>query len=289
MAWFALRPRSLTNKLTMLAACSGGIALALSCAAFVFNDIAMSHTRQAEELRETTEVLATASAESLQQANPRALRNILMAHHHRQQIHSVHVFDARGDLFGRFEREQGAGSNAIRPSFIGHRFTSDGFLEVCLPIRTVSEEVGSIHIRAMVRNMTSQITRYVSIAAGVAPATFLLTIVICRHLHRPVTAPIQGLTQSIKRVTDEMDFSIRLKRQSNDEIGDLFDEVNAVIRLLDRSDTLLRAQKGTQQESRVRPDVNELSDVKRRTIPGRIGSLKFIDREGRTEPVEQQT
>lgn len=118
MAWFALRPRSLADKLTMLTVYSRGIVLALACAAFVVNDIALMRSWKAQELRETAEMLAAASAEPLEHANPRALRDLLMFQNHREQIYSVHVFDNAGDLFAKFERDEAQGPPPTRPSFI---------------------------------------------------------------------------------------------------------------------------------------------------------------------------
>jgi methyl-accepting chemotaxis protein len=270
MAWFALRPRSLADKLTMLTVYSSGIVLALACAAFVVNDIALMRSWKAQEMRETVEMLAAASAEPLEHANPRALRDLLMFQNHREQIYSVHVFDNAGDLFAKFERDEAQGPPPTRPSFIGHQFNSSGVLDVCLPVRTATEEVGSIHLRATVGDLTNQITRYISIAAGVALVAFLLAILVCRQLQRTISVPILGLVQTIRRITDAGDFSLRVRRPSNDEIGDLYDEVNELLRRIGRFETTTpRATKNIrwasdQSGGTVPPQADELSQDRQR-------------------------
>jgi signal transduction histidine kinase len=272
MAWLALRPHSLTNKLTILTAFSSGVVLMLSCAAFVVNDVAMLRAWKAQELRETTEMLATASSEALSQSNPRPVRNLLLPFHHRQQIYAVYVFDARGDSFASFERVERAGAKVVRPSYTGHQFTSDGFLDVCLPVRAGTEEVGSIYMRATIGDLTNQITRYISIALGVMFASFLLAILICGQMQRFISSPILGLAQTIKRVTNEGDYSIRVRRPSDDEIGELYDAFNEMLVRIDTSDAALhRAHEelchaNNQLESRVQQRTEELSHANQQLI-----------------------
>ncbi len=267
-----LSRRAMTTKLTLLMALSSGIALLVSCAAFVVNDVALLRASKAQNIRGLAGFLATHSARPLQQRQQAPLEDTLTALRERPDIVAACVFDGDGRPLAAYHREAPAELPPVPPPYLGHHFTDDGFLDVALPVVAQGGAVGRVYLRATVGDLHGQIHRFISVAAGVMIASLGVAILIGWQLQRFITEPILNLALTIRRIKEEGDYSIRVKRPSDDEIGALYDEFNAMLLRIDLADAALQRaheelrEANNQLEQRVRERTDELSQANQQLI-----------------------
>lgn len=251
----------------MLLALSSGIALLLSCVGFVFNDISLLRKNKVNELTSVAEVLASNCTAALAFYQPAPAEELLNSLRKRHTVECAYLFDADGEVFARFHGTQATATAPQVPAEMGHSFTGDGFLTIAVPVFEADEQLGVIVLRATVSELRGQIYRYVGIAAAVTLASLLVAVLIGSRLQRFISDPLVTLATTIHRVKEDGDYSIRVERPSDDEIGELYDEFNALLSRIEFADAALhRAHEELREtnaglEERVHDRTEELSQA----------------------------
>ncbi len=251
----------------MLLALSSGIALLLSCIGFVVNDISLLRKNKVNELASVAQVLASNSTAALAFMQPGSAEGLLRSLHERHNVESAYLFDTNGEVFARYHTTDPSEGAPECPTAMGHSFSKDGFLTVSVPVVDAEEQLGVIVLRATVGELQGQIYRYIGIAAGVSLASLLVAVLIGSRLQRFISDPLVTLAATIHRVKDDGDYSIRVERPSDDEIGELYDEFNAMLARIEFADGALhRAHEdlrviNADLEGHVRDRTEELSQA----------------------------
>jgi PAS domain S-box-containing protein len=230
---------SITSKLTMLMALASGVALLLSCAAFVCNDISMMRQEKIHELSSVAEVLGWNSTAALAFFQQRPAEELLHSLKRRPEIEAAYLFDADRELFASFNRLTEPAAPPACPDFTGHAFLKDGFLDVVVPIVEDDEALGYIQLRTTIGDLQGQIHRYIAIATGVMMASLLVAVLIGSRLQRFISDPITNLARTIKHVKEDGDYSARVAKPADDEIGELYDEFNGMLERIEVADSAL--------------------------------------------------
>ncbi|MBI2478480.1 MAG: HAMP domain-containing protein [Planctomycetia bacterium] len=223
----------------MLLALSSGIALLLSCLGFVVNDISLLRKNKVDELTSVAQVLASNCTVALAFFQPAPAEELLHSLRKRQTIESACLFDENGEVFARYLGANAKAQAPDCPTEMGHSFSNDGFLTIAVPVVEAEETLGVIVLRATVSELQGQIYRYVGIAAAVTLASLLVAILIGSRLQRFISDPLVTLAATIHRVKEDGDYSLRVDRPSNDEIGELYDEFNAMLSRIQFADAAL--------------------------------------------------
>ena len=223
----------------MLLALSSCIALLLSCIGFVVNDISLLHTNKVNELTSVAQVLASNSTAALAFLQPAPAEELLNSLHERHGVECACLFDAEKNVFARYRAADSVATKLEYPATIGHSFSKDGFLTVAVPVEEAGEQLGVVVLRTTVDDLQGQIYHYLGIAAGVTLASLLVAILIGAKLQRFISDPLVKLAATIHRVKDEGDYSIRVEKPSDDEIGELYEEFNAMLSRIEFADEAL--------------------------------------------------
>ncbi len=249
----------------MLLALSSGIALIFSCIGFVFNDISLLRKNKVDALTSVAQVLASNSTAALAFLQQQSAEELLHSLHERHNVECAYLFDSGGEVFASYHEDPIDGQPLTCPAEMGHKFSGDGYLTVTVPVVDGEEQLGAIALRTTVSDLQGQIYRYIGIAAGVSLTSLLAAILIGVRLQRFVSDPLVQLARTIHRVKEDGDYSIRVERTSNDEIGDLYDEFNGMLSRIEFADAAVhRAHQELQNinaglEERVRERTEELS------------------------------
>lgn len=257
---------SITGKLTLMIAAASGIALLLCCAAFVYNDVAMLRRAKARELTSVAEVMASNSTAVLAFGVKEPAVELLESLNGRRDIISARLFDSERTLFASYATD---GSDDVEGSLppldhVGHRFSKHGVLEVVLPIADDGEHLGFIQLRATTGDLHGQIQAYIGIAAGVILTSLIVAIVLGARLQRFISDPLSRLAHVAHRVSESGDYSVRVDKPSNDEIGELYEEFNAMLGRIEHANAAVhRAHEELRDinaglEERVRERTDEL-------------------------------
>lgn len=91
------------------------------------------------------------------------------------------------------------------------------------------EIFGTIYIIATKRALTSQIINYLLFVLGLMVVIFAVAILISARLSKHLTQPILKLSETAEKISDKGDYSIRIEKVNDDEIGTLYDSFNHML------------------------------------------------------------
>jgi C4-dicarboxylate-specific signal transduction histidine kinase len=251
-----LGPLSLTTKLNLLLAIAAGVAFLVSCVAFVTNDVRMLRAAKIKHLLATAEALAVNSAEAVIQGDvdlaERSLAFLRPQHH----ITHAGIFDRQGQMIHHYSRAERP-MQALAPQPPGYYFLDDGSLAVYQPIVDGGQHVGTVFVHSTLEDLREELIHYVRIVALIAVASLSASVVMSSRLQRLVSAPIVGLTEAAQRISASGDYSTRVQKQADDEIGALYDQFNAMLQRIARNENELQSAQGA-LETRVQERTAQL-------------------------------
>ncbi len=268
---------SIKTKLNLLTFVVGGVALLLSAAAFVVNDVQMIRTSKEQQLSALAKVLGSNSTAALTFDDAAAAREILASLALQPAVKSACLFDAKGRVFATYaaadhDHDHGymvpdmvpdmlpaAGDLPAEPPAEGHCYQGN-HLDVVQAIAHDKTRVGTIFLRAGMDDLNAQLLRYVAIVAVVLPLSLAAAMGFSMRLQRTISGPVLKLARTAQQISAEGDYSIRVEKQTNDELGTLYDEFNTMLAQIQEGKLQLQAAHDL-LEARVETRTRELSEA----------------------------
>ncbi len=137
------------------------------------------------------------------------------------------LFDTAGKVFASAGRSGQAGV----PETVhrNHHEIRDGYLHYFHPVMEEDVEVGTLYLRVDTSGVNARIADHVRTLMSLMGVAFLASLALAYALHGPISRPIQALAAVVGRVTCEGDYSVRVSKTGEDEIGQLYDGFNAMM------------------------------------------------------------
>jgi two-component system NtrC family sensor kinase len=189
--------------------------------------------------------------------DPKVATELLSSLHLQPTISFACLYDTDGKLFASYGDDPGVAPKDIPHTAQGHAFI-DGHLDITKDIFQNGERIGSIHLRANMDDLKEKMKHNGRIFAIVMIIALSGSVLLSRRLQQSISGPILTLTAAAQQVSSSGDYSLRVKRQANDELGTLYDEFNSMLERTRRSEEELR-NAHDQLESRVQQRTRQLS------------------------------
>ena len=147
-----------------------------------------------------------------------------------------------------------------KSDFISH--WDDKFYHVFSSISHKDRILGTLYIRFSTETLDSKIREYLWVSFLILISAILLSIVISFTLARSITGPLMLLSQISKKISEDNDYSLRIQKQGNDEIGVLYDSFNLMMQQIQLHEeqinkTLLELKNSEERFSRISTSANE--------------------------------
>ena len=120
-----------------------------------------------------------------------------------------------------------------------HFFNADS-LVLQRPIVLHGETLGAVCLRSSMVTFNRRMVQYASISAIVLVAAGLVAFLISLRLQGVISEPILELSRAAREVAHQKNYSIRINRRSEDELGLLFDAFNEMLRQIQERDAALQ-------------------------------------------------
>jgi signal transduction histidine kinase len=237
------RDASIRSKLIALLVTVVFLVLLLSTMAFVVHDIRMFRASLQTHLETLAAVLADNSSASLELDNPEAAQKVLSALQREPSVVYAETIDGHGQTFARYPQEAAALPLPPEPGD-SEPFVADGFLHVFKPIKLLAllpgdPESGKLYLRASLEQLNRQLRRDLMIAAVVLAVCLTVAVLLAFFAQRLISRPIQRLVVAAKEISTSGNYAVRVVKQTDDEIGVLIDEFNAMLTQLQSRDQQL--------------------------------------------------
>ena len=249
---------SIKKKLTILTMLSVLTALVLACTAFVVNDYFLIRRNLEQHLTTLVEVLGENAIASIQFHDKESAEQLLSSLKLEPTVEGAVLYDPAGEVFAGFSR-----GNTSFISFSpgdGSAVSYQGnSIQVARRIEMNNEWIGTLYLQGDLSFIWRELKRYLFIGVVVVALSMLAAGILGSKLQRIISQPILELTQTAKRVIQNNDYSLRVVRYGNDELGELCIEFNSMMDKIVVSDSELR-EAHYDLEGRVEERTNQLTD-----------------------------
>jgi signal transduction histidine kinase/ActR/RegA family two-component response regulator len=256
----SLNSLSISTKLVLLGAVSGGVALLFCCLGFVAQDTVAFRNAKTKELRTQAEMLAFNSTAILTFRDANAGEQLLSSLRLQPSVDLACLYDDQGEILISYARE--SDHHRIPPpqgNAAGQRFTEDGHLELWQVVLDDGEVVGRLYLLANMDELHSQLWGYVRVSALMMFCSLAASVILSASLQRTISRPILALAEAARHVTQENDYSIRVESGSGAELGNLCQAFNRMLTQIETSKDALR-KANDQLEERVKQRTAELEE-----------------------------
>ena len=218
---------AIARKILIIALTTTLVALLAAGAALLYYDARVYRAQLIGDLAGQADIIARASAPAITFNDEKAARENLSLIRLRPSITAAVIYLPSGERFASYAD---ANAEAFVPGYrsgAGHQVVGR---EIVLwrPISEAGEVLGSIVLRGEYE-LRGRLANYIVILTAVLLASLLLAALLATRLQRVVTKPILELTAAAQRVIETRDFSQRVRRTSEDEIGVLVDSFNVML------------------------------------------------------------
>jgi len=251
---------SINHKLNLLVITAGGVALLLSCGAFVVNDYRILRASKVRQLSALATVLGSNSTAALTFDDPSTGAEILASLRMQPTVEFACLHNARGEVFAKYGYGPAAHHTPPPPGRSGYRFTKGGYLDVTHQIIQDEELIGTIYLHASMVDLREQLFQYVKIVAIVMGVSLSGSILLSRRMQRVISLPILRLADAAQQISRAGDYSIRVEREADDELGTLYDEFNEMLDQIQRAEKELQTAHD-ELELRVEQRTRQLSEA----------------------------
>ena len=218
---------TLRSKLIAVVLLTTVAALAVALAAMVAHDVRRYQQAWVADMRTQAELLGLTTAPALAFDDPKVARENLALLRLRPQVQAAAVYDARRRLFATYAVSKEESRIPDEVGIEGAVFAGSD-LVVFQRVVDKGEVLGTVYLRAR-HDVRERVIEYAGIALAVAAGATLLAFALLFRLQRIVTRPIAAISTVAREVVAQQDYSRRVQRQSDDEIGALVDAFNSMM------------------------------------------------------------
>lgn len=259
---------SIAQKMARSNFLASSLALVLATLAFLTYDLISFRRVTVETLSGYADMIAINTASALIFNDKEAATETLDSLRVRPDILQAVIYDSKGQQFAihRLDSPSIDLTTEHMPDKRGYWITN-GHLVVAHDINFRNQYLGMVYLEASLGEITHRALRYAGIGLSVILTSVLLSWLISRRLQRRITEPIFALTRVAERVSSEADYSARVEKSSDDEVGVLADAFNNMLGQIQLQNEALTRTRG-ELERRVVERTRELADevdVRRRT------------------------
>jgi signal transduction histidine kinase/CheY-like chemotaxis protein len=261
---------SLGAKLRVIVIYAAAVAVVIVSLLHVSGEAVAFRRNAAQNLLNLVAVVGDGAGSLLKSNNQKQARKLLGSLHTEPALRSATLYDAAGNVFVRLDFEADAAGTAIpatspEPSAARRvdpaypdtptiRYDGLTRVRVLVPVMLDGIQVGSLQGDGTFDQMLAllpEAAKYLGLGLLIAIAVaYLLSI----HLQRMISGPVHSLAEVARRVTQSSEsrrFSVRARKQAEDEFGTLVDGFNEMLSELERRDLNLRMYQN-ELEQRVR-------------------------------------
>ncbi len=242
------------NKLRIIILVTSGTVLLLASIAFAINESLNFRNNMVSELFVLADQIGiNSTAGLLFDDNKTANENIaaLKANTH---IIVAHIFSKTGAPFASYYREESP--NTFIAEFTVDKyyfdnkeakkivddgyFFHDDFVEIFKTItHKRGRKIGTVYIRSDLEAFDQHLLRAATIVVVILVVSLILAFFLASKLQHTITAPINNLLNVMQHISQYQDYTLRVTKISEDELGNLADEFNNMLNQIENRDSEL--------------------------------------------------
>ncbi|MFQ5483103.1 MAG: histidine kinase dimerization/phospho-acceptor domain-containing protein, partial [Nitrospinaceae bacterium] len=260
--WF-LKNLPLDQQFRRVIILTSSVAMVLAGLGIGIFDYRMAREFHVRELENLGKVLSSNIQTSLEFDDRKSARSILNSLQADERVMVAGLYDAQGELFSRYKKNPTDGDSLpMLPSAEGVYFEPGG-MALFQPVILDGIEIGTIYIWMDDSGTYRQIVNDIFILLAVLGFSFTAALFFSSSLQRHITRPLLRLAEMAGRVSSEKNYSYRVHKENDDEVGLLMDKFNEMLEQIESRDDALKEAR-LDLENRVNQRTTDLVTVNNR-------------------------
>jgi len=206
--------------MVVLAVCTVGAALTVTCAVLLAYNFYTLRTSTVEQLQSQAQMLAFNSSAVLSFQDESAAEDLMASLKRLPSVEMAYLVDAENHVLASYPPNIRF-NYAQYEDVVEHKFTNDRHLLIREPITADNDQIGELILRANLDNFYVGIRHYLLIVASVMIFAMGISVFLSLRLQRTISAPIVKLVEVARAVAEQQDYSARVEWKSEDELGRL--------------------------------------------------------------------
>lgn len=246
------------RKLMLFFLLLSSIGILVTSATFLLNVFYSHHKNARQEIKAQASILARNTSAALTFGDQKAAKEILSGLKENPRIVAVALFTADNNIFTYYVTGN-ADNSELRKEFASIFNHSSDSKTLLARLHTVSsqfnllemhpvavepvildnQQVGTVIIQTDLHYLFRELQFLAALTLGVALATFVIAWLLASRFERIISDPIISLSNLMKQVSSEKNYSLRAVSDSADEIGALISGFNEMLQEIQNRDRIL--------------------------------------------------
>jgi two-component system cell cycle sensor histidine kinase/response regulator CckA len=252
---------SIRAKLKLVAMTTSCVALALACIAFGVYDQFAFRAELIRNVAARAQIIAHGATAALAFGDPQTAEENLATLAGDANIVAAAIYDVEGRLFASY-RPAGAPAE-FPPTRSGLAEFRDGHLEVFSDVLLDGRQLGKVFMRVGLAELKERRNRNLTISLLVLLCAAGVAYLLASRLEGFISRPLSRLAGAAQKVAAHKDYSIRVPKLDDDEVGQVNDAFNDMLAQIQERDAAL-ARATLQLELRVEERTREVTEANNR-------------------------
>jgi len=255
------KDRPIKSKLTIFIMISTFLAMFALSSLFVYQQYNTYKKQLSEEITTITKIIADRSNAAILFADQQTLRETLSSLALHKYILLGCTYSAEGHLLAKYLKPKSQLACPININSSIHSFIQNDF-QVSEPIILDGNEEGLVYIRTSTEQLKSSIKATLLNILLLSSLIILAALLFARYIQRFISTPLVQLQKVAHKVTEDHDFSFRVRKKNNDEIGELVEAFNTMLETISEQNKVIE-ENTNNLETKVHERTEELAIANR--------------------------
>ena len=237
---FTFGRTSIERKLRYAMMTTAEVGLLITLLVYSVSDYVKSRDAMVERIQDLIEVIGRNSAIPVYNGDANLARRYISSLHGIKSVEEAHLVGRNGKILASFFRDDNQEVH-INPSLYKTGFVDvqTEWMDMASPIYYDHDLAGSIVVRADLTVLQQQIVLNVLAAFMIAIFAIIFSYLAAHRLQKVISEPIVRLADTMKQVSICQVYVSTLEKQSDDEIGQLYERFNEMLTQIRKRDEQL--------------------------------------------------
>jgi len=224
------------RKLLIMVLVTTNVAMLMMSSAVVFYDRQSAKEMMIQELNSLTRILAHRSTAALAFDDNQLANENLQALSEKDIIIAACIYNNEDKIFGKYDKGMGVCPETAENIYSGFNDNNYG---VHQHISLDNVIVGSIFVRASLDKINQRLIQYVEMVFLIFFITSVVVFVLAISLQKVITRPIDELADASRKIFTDKDYTVRVDKKTDDEVGRLVESFNEMLSGIEKRDLAL--------------------------------------------------